>query len=220
MAILECLRGDRGPPAVLRSARWRTGLCSMSSSSTSDSEEGAGRRSLGCSLSFGYGVLSIRCPVGELRFDTSTVVSSTVTRPLRKSMRRGRSAMSSPHLIPVSIAVSARRRRSSTMLYQKPELVGSQGPRPLRHDLRYPSGVLARIDQDQLIDDCALEDRVDIVWCFRIDRGERSASDALVTHDCTVGRILAIGEAPKNEKWRSRFDRLQSSGGEPERCGS
>jgi hypothetical protein len=52
-------------------------------------------------------------PVGECCLDTSMMISSTVTVLVRKSMYRGRRAMSSPHRMPVSIAVSTSSRYRS-----------------------------------------------------------------------------------------------------------
>ena len=46
----------------------------------------------------------------EFFLDVSTIVSSTLTMRLRKSTRRGRSAMTSPQRIPVSMNVSTNSR--------------------------------------------------------------------------------------------------------------
>ena len=48
-----------------------------------------------------------RSPVGELTLDVSTIVSSTLTVRRRKLMWRGRSAISSPQRMPVSMNVSS-----------------------------------------------------------------------------------------------------------------
>ena len=48
----------------------------------------------------------IRSPVPECFFETSTIVSSTVTVRRRKSMCRGRRAMSSPQRMPVSMGAA------------------------------------------------------------------------------------------------------------------
>ena len=62
------------------------------------------------SLFFGYGFTRKRSPVGEYFLDVSTIVSSTLTMRLRKSTWRGRSAMTSPQRIPVSMNVSTNSR--------------------------------------------------------------------------------------------------------------
>ena len=62
------------------------------------------------SLFFGYGFTMKRSPVGELAFDVSTIVSSTLIVRRRKSMWRGRNAINSPQRIPVSMKVSSIRR--------------------------------------------------------------------------------------------------------------
>ena len=58
------------------------------------------------SLSLGWGLVSIRTPVGEFLIETSTTVSSTVSLRLMRSRWRGLRPMSSPHRRPVLIAVS------------------------------------------------------------------------------------------------------------------
>jgi hypothetical protein len=61
-------------------------------------------------VAFGVGLADVAFAGGGVCFDTSMMVSSTVTVLVRKSMWRGRRAMSSPHRMPVSMAVSTRSR--------------------------------------------------------------------------------------------------------------
>ena len=89
------------------------------------------------------------------------MVSSTVTDFLRKSMCRGRSAMSSPQRMPVSIAVSTRSRcRSGIARDELVVLGGGQGAGLARDDLGQ-LGVLARVGHDELVADRTLEDGVE-----------------------------------------------------------
>src|SRR5215217_8409954 len=101
----------------------------------------------------------IRSPVPECFFETSTIVSSTVTVRRRKLMCRGGRAMSSPSACP-------------SRLLLRPAVCDAQGSQ--RSGERTHPGlaswyaaddlgqlrVLARIDQDQLVPNGSRKDRV------------------------------------------------------------
>ncbi len=66
------------------------------------------------SLSFGYSFTKKRPPLGWYFGFTSTAVRLTVTMRLAKSMSRGRSSVSSPHRMPLSMSVFTIKRAMSS----------------------------------------------------------------------------------------------------------
>ena len=99
----EAVAGDRRADLVVKSRSSRP-ICAVLMRSAMASSQSWRTPKVRDSLSLGYGLGMNRWPVGECVLEISMIVSATVSVRRRKSMWRGRSAISSPQRIPDAIS--------------------------------------------------------------------------------------------------------------------